>query len=74
MIITDNRCVCCGETIPEGRMVCPTCESKSHDAPTMTMKNFFTEEVIKKTYVMIDKMEKYLGLKLPSRKKETFNK
>lgn len=22
----DNRCVYCGEIIPEGRQVCPTCE------------------------------------------------
>lgn len=22
-----NRCVCCGEEIPEGRMVCPICEN-----------------------------------------------
>ena len=22
---TDNRCVCCGEIIPEGAQVCPTC-------------------------------------------------
>ena len=22
----DNRCVCCGEIIPEGRQVCPNCE------------------------------------------------
>lgn len=22
----DNTCVCCGEIIPEGRMVCPNCE------------------------------------------------
>lgn len=21
-----NRCVCCGEIIPEGRQVCPNCE------------------------------------------------
>ena len=21
-----DRCVCCGETVPEGRMVCPRCE------------------------------------------------
>ena len=21
-----NCCVCCGQTIPEGRMVCPECE------------------------------------------------
>lgn len=23
----DNTCVCCGEIIPEGRMVCPNCEN-----------------------------------------------
>lgn len=23
----DNRCVCCGEIIPEGRQVCPGCEN-----------------------------------------------
>ena len=22
----DNRCVCCGAIIPEGRQVCPKCE------------------------------------------------
>ena len=26
-IIESNRCVCCGEIIPEGRMVCPDCLS-----------------------------------------------
>lgn len=31
-IPADNRCVCCGEIIPEGRQVCPICEGgKSHD-------------------------------------------
>lgn len=24
----EDRCVCCGEIIPEGRMVCPQCEKK----------------------------------------------
>jgi predicted metal-binding protein len=23
-----DRCICCGEIIPEGRMVCKTCEEK----------------------------------------------
>ena len=23
---TENRCVCCGVVIPEGRQVCPNCE------------------------------------------------
>ena len=25
----DNRCVCCGEMIPEGIQVCPKCEDKT---------------------------------------------
>ena len=25
----DNRCVCCGAVVPEGRMVCPQCERKT---------------------------------------------
>lgn len=27
--MADNRCVICGEVIPEGFLVCPNCESKS---------------------------------------------
>lgn len=23
----ENRCICCGEIIPEGRQVCPKCEN-----------------------------------------------
>lgn len=26
-----NRCVCCGELIPEGRQVCPSCERKASE-------------------------------------------
>lgn len=26
--MNSNYCVCCGEEIPEGRMVCPNCERK----------------------------------------------
>lgn len=24
-----DRCVCCGEIVPEGRQVCPQCERKN---------------------------------------------
>ena len=27
----DNRCVCCGAVIPEGRMVCPLCEKEADE-------------------------------------------
>lgn len=26
-----ERCVCCGEIIPEGRQVCPQCERRAED-------------------------------------------
>lgn len=25
--MSENRCVCCGDIIPEGRQICPYCES-----------------------------------------------
>lgn len=33
----DNHCICCGELIPEGRQVCPSCERAdvgAHDENT----------------------------------------
>lgn len=27
-----DRCVCCGEIVPEGRMVCPQCEYKAKES------------------------------------------
>ena len=27
----ENRCVCCGEIIPEGRQVCPRCDGSAVD-------------------------------------------
>ena len=27
--MNDNRCVCCGRIIPEGRQVCPICEKNA---------------------------------------------
>ena len=47
--MNEDRCVVCGEIIPEGRMVCHKCEyieqgltqSKKHWLPNKTMKNFY---------------------------------
>ena len=32
----ENRCVCCGVIIPEGRMVCPICEMEADDSGTIS--------------------------------------
>ena len=39
-----NYCVCCGEEIPEGRMVCPACEK----SPTITLSEKMKNGEIKK--------------------------
>lgn len=40
-----DRCICCGEVIPEGRMVCPECERKAkenwHDGLRFYSRNRF---------------------------------
>lgn len=38
--MAENRCVCCGEIVPEGRMVCPTCEARA-GAPKYDHHEFF---------------------------------
>ena len=34
IILNDNRCVMCGEIIPEGRQVCLICERKANERQT----------------------------------------
>ena len=26
-----DRCICCGEIIPEGRLICPKCEAEANE-------------------------------------------
>ena len=37
----ENRCVCCGAIIPEGRMVCPMCEMSADEGDA---QNWLKEE------------------------------
>ena len=34
----ENRCICCGEVIPEGRMVCKNCEIEAENRLTLEQK------------------------------------
>lgn len=34
IMLNDNRCVMCGEIIPEGRQVCYICERKANERQT----------------------------------------
>ena len=41
--MSEDRCACCGEIIPEGRMVCPNCQvsqKKKKKPDEMTRKKF----------------------------------
>lgn len=38
-----DRCICCGEVVPEGRQVCPKCEGKTNQ------KKIFGRECIRCT-------------------------
>ena len=31
--MSEDRCICCGDIVPEGRMVCPNCERILAAAP-----------------------------------------
>lgn len=35
----EDRCVCCGKVIPEGRMVCKICEIEAMNRLTLEQKN-----------------------------------
>lgn len=39
-LIMEDRCVCCGRAVPEGRMVCPECEIEAEE-----ILDTFIEEV-----------------------------
>lgn len=45
-----NRCVCCGEIIPEGRMTCPQCEYKEIKTGVILQSNNATEKEVQDAY------------------------
>lgn len=36
--MSEERCICCGEIIPEGKQICPNCEMRKENKPME--KNF----------------------------------
>lgn len=39
--MSDNRCVCCGEQIPEGQQVCEICKKKTYAPHNETREEKF---------------------------------
>lgn len=46
-----NLCICCGEIIPEGRLICLLCEKKSETPPT-PYPRYAGKYIIRNTYTM----------------------
>lgn len=40
----EEKCICCGEVIPEGRQVCPKCEGMALDMAVVTIDKTNKEE------------------------------
>ena len=45
-----DRCVCCGEIIPEGRMICQRCERTEMKYGAILQSQKATEEEVNKAY------------------------
>lgn len=46
----EDKCVCCGEPIPEGRQICWKCEQSALKAGKILQSQTATEEEIKRAY------------------------
>lgn len=48
--MNEERCICCNETIPEGRQVCLHCEHRMLKVGAILQSQHATEEEVKKAY------------------------
>lgn len=46
----EDRCVCCGEVIPEGRMICLQCEHMALKVGAILQSRNATNSEVKKAY------------------------
>lgn len=44
--MSENRCVCCGDIIPEGRQICPACEKGYKHGHWLSGKTILGTEVM----------------------------
>ena len=56
--MNENKCVCCGEIIPEGRQVCLNCEYHIAKVGAILQSHNATEEEVAKAYKFLKTQEK----------------
>lgn len=42
----ENRCVCCGDIIPEGRQICPICEQRKNTVRRETIVEYIKRKIV----------------------------
>ena len=54
-IMSEERCVCCGDIIPEGMMVCPQCNHQEVKIGTLLQSINATKEQVIQAYRFLGK-------------------
>ena len=49
----ENRCVCCGEIIPEGQQACEFCKSKAHQETTKEKNERIVDDWIGPMFLIV---------------------
>lgn len=60
--MNNNRCVCCGTIIPEGRQVCPTCETEAENKQLVFICSPFRSDDEMQKLVNIENAKAYCRL------------
>lgn len=56
--MNEERCICCGEIIPEGRQVCWSCEHSITKAGAILQSRHATKEEVSEAYRFLEAQEK----------------
>ena len=56
--MNEERCICCGEIVPEGRQVCWSCEHSMTKVGAILQSRNATEEEVAKAYNFLETQEK----------------
>lgn len=56
--MNEDRCVCCGEIVPEGRQICLNCEHRMTKVGAILQSRNATEEEVIKAYDFLETQEK----------------
>ena len=59
--MNDNRCLYCNEILPEGRMICPSCENNQMKIGMILQSHQSTKEEIDKILTPANMLNPHMG-------------